>query len=209
MNQMARVSRKTKSAVFRHMLSRYEVDPDWVNRHLPEIGEILSQAVSPPRTARTPFVLTEREHAFHIESLPGVEDLDALQPEDAIKALERCAALILDDSLPFAFNHRALTRLFVAAFGVSPRSFDSDATLAVDGRNGEDAARNASMTRGVILNLNGDMRLVSATIIPHKTRERDRLMSIVGIGNDSKRDVAERHDDYLAEISPHGDGAGW
>ena len=34
-------------------------------------------------------------------------------------------------------------------------------------------------------------------------------MSIVGIGHDSKTDVAARHDDYLAEISPHGDGAGW
>ena len=209
LSPMARVSRKTESAVFRHMLSRYEVDPDWVKRNLPEIGEILSQAVSSPRTTRSPFVLTERERAFHIESLPGVEDLDTLQPEDAIKALERCAALILDDSLPFAFNHRALTRLFVAAFGVSPRSFDSDATLAVDGRNGEDAARSASMTRGVILNLDGDMRLVSATIIPHKIRERDMLMSIVGIGHDSKRDVAARHDDYLAEISPHGEDVRW
>ena len=76
------------------------------------------------------------------------------------------------------------------------------ATLAVEGRNG-------NAPRGVILNLDGDMRLVSATVIPHKIRERDRLMSIVGIGHDSKTDVAARHDDYLAEISPHGDGAGW
>ena len=83
------------------------------------------------------------------------------------------------------------------------------ATLAVDGRNGDDAARNASMTRGVILNLDGDMRLVSATVIPHKIRERDRLMSIVGIGHDSKTDVAARRDDYLAEISPHGDDGRW
>ena len=89
------------------------------------------------------------------------------------------------------------------------KTLERCATLAVEGRKDEDAARCVSMTRGVTLNLDGDMRLVSATIIPHKIRERDRLMSIVGIGNDSKRDVAARHDDYLAEISPHGGDGGW
>ena len=203
---MPPVSRKTESAVFRHMLSKYEADPDWVKRHLPEIGEIMAQTVSPPRTTPSPFGLTERERAFHIESLPGVEGLDELRPEDAVKTLESVAALILDDSLPFEFNHQALTRLFKAAFDVSPRSFAADTVIPVNRKDGgDDAAYTVSMTRGVILNLDENMRLASATIIPRKIRERDKLMSIVGIAHDSKRDVAARHDDYLAEISPHGD----
>ena len=204
MNQMARVSRKTKSAVFRHMLSRYEVDPDWVKRNLPEIGEILSQAVSPPQTTRSPFVLTERERAFHIESLPGVEDLDELQPEEAIKVLERVAALILDDSLPFTFNHQALVRLFKAAFDKSPGSFKVNTVIPINQKDGgNDAARHASLVRGVVLNLDLGMNLLSVTITPRKVRERKKLMSIVGIGHDPMRDVAARHDDYLAEQSPH------
>ena len=201
---MARVSRKTESAVFRHMLSRYEVDPDWVNRNLPEIGEILSQAVSPPRTTRSPFGLTERERAFHIESLPGVEDLDALQPEEAVKVLERVAALILDDSLPFAFNHQALVRLFKAAFDKSPGSFKSNTVIPISQKDGGDgSAHHASLVRGVVLNLDLGMNLLSVTITPRKVRERKKLMSIVGIASDSKTDVAARHDDYLAEQSPH------
>lgn len=203
---MSPVSRKTESAVFRHMLSKYEADPAWVKRHLPEIGEIMAQTVSPPRTTPSPFGLTERERAFHLESLPGVEGLDELRPEEAIKTLERVAALILDDSLPFKYNHQALTRLFAAAFGVSPRSFAADTVIPINQKGGgDDAAYTASMTRGVILNLDENMRLVSVSIIPRKIRERDKLMSIVGIAHDSKRDVAARHDDYLAEISPHGD----
>ena len=206
MTQMPPVSRKTESAVFRHMLSKYEADPAWVKRHLPEIGEIMAQAVAPPRTTPSPFGLTERERAFRIESLPGVDGLDALRPEEAIKTLERVAALILDDSLPFEFNHQALTQLFEAAFGVSPRSFAADTVIPVNQKDGgDDAAYTVSMTRGVILNLDENMRLASSTIIPRKIRERDKLMSIVGIAHDSKRDVAARHDDYLAEISPYGD----
>ena len=201
---MARVSRKTESAVFRHMLSRYEVDPDWVKRNLPEVGEILSQAVSPPRTTRSPFVLTERERAFHIESLPGVEGLDKLQPEEAIKVLERIAALILDDSLPFTFNHQALVRLFKAAFDKSPGSFKVNTVIPINQKGGGDgAAHHASLVRGVILNLDLGMNLLSVTITPRKVRERKKLMSIVGIASDSKTDVAARHDDYLAEQSPH------
>ena len=202
---MARVSRKTESAVFRHMLSRYEVDPDWVKRNLPEIGEILSQAVSPHQTTRSPFVLTERERAFHIESLPSVEDLDALhQPEEAIKALERIAALILDDSLPFTFNHQALVRLFKAAFDKSPGSFKVNTVIPISQKDsGDDSAHHASLVRGVVLNLDTGMNLLSVTITPRKVRERKKLMSIVGIGHDPMRDVAARHDDYLAEQSPH------
>ena len=201
---MVRVSRKTESAVFRHMLSRYEVDPDWVKRNLPEIGEILSQAVSPPRTTRSPFVLTERERAFHIESLPGVEDLDALRSEEAVKALERIAALILDDSLPFTFNHQALVRLFKAAFDKSPGSFKVNTVIPINQKDGGDgAAHHASLVRGVVMNLDTGMNLLSVTITPRKVRERKKLMSIVGIASDSKTDVAARHDDYLAEQSPH------
>lgn len=205
MNQMARVPRKTESAVFGHMLSKYQTDPEWVNRHLPEIGEIMSRTVSPTRITQSPFGLTERERAFHIESLPGVEGLDELQSEDAVKALERCAALIRDDSLPYEFDHEALVRLFKAAFNKTPGSFKTNTVIPVNQKDGGDdeSAHRASLVRGVVLNLDLNMKLLSVTITPRKVRERKKLMSIVGIGKDSMPDVAARHDDYLAERSPH------
>lgn len=201
---MARVPRKTESAVFGHMLSKYQTDPEWVKRHLPEIGEIMSRTVSPPRMPQSPFGLTERERAFHIESLPRVDGLDELQPEDAVKALERCAALIRDDSLPFEFNHDALVRLFKAAFDKTPGSFKTNTVIPINQEDGgDDAVHHASLVRGVVLNLDLNMKLLSVAITPRKVRERKKLMGIVGIGHDPMRDVAARHDDYLAEQSPH------
>ena len=201
---MARVPRKTESAVFGHMLSKYQIDPEWVNRHLPEIGEIMSRTVSLDRTPQSPFGLTERERAFHIGSLPCVEGLDKLQPEDAVKALEHCAALIRDDSLPFEFNHEALVRLFKAAFNKVPGSFKTNTVIPISQKDGgDDAVHHASLVRGVVLNLDLAMNLLSVTITPRKVRERKKLMSVVGIGHDPMRDVAARHDDYLAEQSPH------
>ena len=124
-------------------------------------------------------------------------------PQDAIKELERCAARILDDPLSLEYTHEALTRLFEDAFGESPRSFKADTVIPVNADADGESAYAVSLIRGVILNLDGDMRLASVSVIPHKIRERDRLMSIVGIGHDPMRDVAARHDDYLAEQSPH------
>ncbi len=201
---MARVPRKTESAVFGHMLSKYQTDPEWVNRHLPEIGEIMSRTVSPIRTPQSPFGLTERERAFHIESLPRVEGLDELQPEDAVKALERCAALIRDNSLPFEFNHQALVRLFKAAFDKTPGSFKTNTVIPISQKDGgDDAVHHASLVRGVVLNLDLNMKLLSVTITPRKVRERKRLMSIVGIGRYAMQDGADGHDDHITEQTPH------
>lgn len=121
--------------------------------------------------------------------------------QDAIATLERCAALILDDSLPFEFNHDVLSRLFEVAFGASHKSFEADTVIPVNpASGGGEAVYAVSLIRGVVLNLDGEMRLMSVSVIPRKVREREKLMSVVGIARDPMRDVAARHDDYLAEI---------
>lgn len=120
--------------------------------------------------------------------------------QDPIQELERCAALILHDSLPFEFNHEVLSRLFETAFGESHESFEADTVISVNPNGGGESVYAVSLIRGVILNLDSEMRLMSVSVIPRKVRERERLMSVVGIGHDPMRDVAARHDDYLAEM---------
>lgn len=48
------------------------------------------------------------------------------------------------------------------------------------------------------------------SVSPHKVKQRQRrkMFAFVGIGQDEKTDVALRHDEYLAEIDPHGGGGG-
>lgn len=80
--------------------------------------------------------------------------------QDAIATIERCAALILDDALPFEYNHEALSRLFKAAFGESHESFEADAVIPVNpDAGGGEAVYAVSLIRGVILHLDGKMRL--------------------------------------------------
>ena len=94
--------------------------------------------------------------------------------------------------------------LLKSAIGKSPGSFTKNSTVLIDETRKGDPGYHASVIRGVVLNLDTEMRLVSITVTPRRFRERKKMMSLVGIGRDPKSDVARRHDDYLAEMSPHG-----
>ena len=200
---MARTSDSPEKVAFQLLISKYQADPSWFDQHLPEIGKIVRQAALPSRPSRSPFGLTSRERAYHIEALLGTKPMDKPSPQDAIEALEHCASLIEDDSLPDCMDHESLVSLFRAAFGKSPGSFRKNTTIFTEGICDVEPAYHISLVRGVVLNLDLEMRLVSVTITPRKFRERKKLMSIVGIGHDPNPDVSIGHDDYLAEQSPH------
>ena len=201
---MPNIEYSPEKAVFGLLVTKYQIDPEWFNEHMPDVGEIVGRAVSPPRPAKPRLELSDEARAFHRESLARIRANDELEPTDAISALEHCAVLILDDWLRNGIIHETRVSLFQSAFGKIPEAFKEDTTICMDSERDTETAHQASLVRGVALNLNSNLRLVSVTVTPHKVRERERLMSIVGIGRDSKSDVAARHDDYLAEISPHG-----
>ena len=200
---MARASETPERAVFSIVSSKYQSAPEWFDQNLPEVSEIMRRIVRSPQSSPNPFGLTNSERKFHREALCRVKHMDKLNPEHAIEGLERCAALIRDDSLPDGFEYETLVRLFKGAFGKSPGSYKTNSTIPVDsGSNGE-PTYHISLVRGVVMNLDLGMRLVSITVTPRKVRERRKLMSIVGIGRDPASDVSAKHDEYLAEQSPH------
>ena len=129
--------------------------------------------------------------------------MDKLTPEHATEGLEHCAALIRDDSLPDDIGYDTLVRMFKGAFGKSPGSYKVNTVIPADGESNGEPTYNISLVRGVVLNLDLGMRLVSVTVTPRKVRERRKLMGIVGIGRDPASDVSAKHDEYLAEQSPH------
>ena len=193
-----------EKAVFNLLVSKYQADPAWFRRNLPDVTPFMEDAVSPPRPSRPPFKLSDNARASHIEALSNIRGADGLGPADAVRALERCAALLRERSLPREMDHDALGALFKAAFGKSPNSYRKNSTFAVREDGDTESVHRVSLVRGVALNLNSEMRLVSVSVNPVKVREWKELMKIAGIGRDPKRDVSVRHDDYLAEISPHG-----
>ena len=200
---MARASETPERAVFSIVSSKYQSAPEWFDQNLPEVSEIMRRIVRSPQSSPNPFGLTNSERKFHREALCRVKRMDKLSSEHAIEGLEHCAALIRDDSLPDDIGYVSLVRMFKGAFGKSPGSYKANTVIPVSGAINGDTPYNISLVRGVVMNLDLTMRLVSVTATPRKVRERRKLMGIVGIGRDSASDVSAKHDEYLAEQSPH------
>ena len=146
---------------------------------------------------------TEQVQSALTETLAAVAS-GAATPADAVKGLEHCAFLIRDDSLPAEADYETLCALFKAAFGKRPASFKKSAALKVAaGRTADDVVHKFSLVRGVSLEIDREMRLISVSVSPRKVKQRRKLLSFVGAAQDAESDVAQRHDEYLAMISPH------
>ena len=186
--------------------ARYREDPKGFREYLPGVAELLPEPSSRRVRTESPFRLTEYEIAIHRAGLADILDKmetgSATAPE-AIKALQHCAVLIVDDSLPEEANYEKLKRLISTGIGRSPESFKSEATIQI-GEGFGDVHERISGIRGVYLDLDRRMRLVSISIDPRKVRERRRLMEFVGPSRDPDPLASLRHDDYLASEDPHG-----
>ena len=164
------------------------------------IGQPTRQAIRFYRLSRPPFRMTERERQHHADSLNAILGMKEIPSQKAIKGIEHCAVLIQDETLtPHVNRERALT-LFNAAYGKSPESAKKNTVIPVEGLGSGEPVYHSSLLRGVVADLDTEMRLVSITIIPRKIREGRKMMSIVGIARDSRNDISINHDEILAEI---------
>ncbi len=182
-------------------------DPKRFGEYLPGVSDLLPEL--PPRqdSALSSSGLTEREISCHKDGLSEALDKlheGAITVEEAEKGLQHCANLIRDDSLTEDVGYAELKALVRAAIGKSPGSYRSKTTVPLGGGKDGPAFERVSAIRGVYLDLDRDGRLVSVSIHPGKVRERRRLMEFVGASRDPDRDVASRHDEYLAVQDPHG-----
>lgn len=186
--------------------SRYREDPNGFREYLPGVAELLPEMSPRQGRRKPPFGLSEAEIAFHRAGLADVlhkMETGSVTEREAIEALQHCAVLIVDDSLPEDVNYEKLKRLIITVIGRSPESFKSEATIQVGEGNG-DVHERVSAIRGVYLDLDRDRRLVSVTINPRRVRDRHALMEFVGASKDPEPLASTRHDDYLASEDPHG-----
>ena len=200
-----------RDSIIGQLKMKYGSDPDGFRAYLPSVAAVLDAMNPPPRPSKPPFVLTEQERTRHKQALGEILILQefgesgSVSSIQAIEALEHCANLILDGSLPIDVNFPGKVKLMKAAVGRLPDDFKKDETIVLDcSRSRDEVVNRASVIRGVYLELDKNMRLISISVYPDKYRERFEMLSIVGIGRETKSDVSIRHDDYLAEIDPHG-----
>ena len=181
-------------------------DPDGFREYLPDVDELLPDGPA-SQSSRARYRLTVHERAHHHGGLArALERVNAgaLSSEEAAQGLQHCANLLRDDPLTADVNYEAMMCLVKAALGKSPGSYRSNTTVPLRETDGGPVIDQVTAIRGVYLDVDREGRLVSISINPRKFRERRKLMSIVGAGSDPRRDVAARHDDYLAMQDPHG-----
>lgn len=196
---------KTKDELIEMLYLKYRSEPEKFRSYLPEVAQTLDRLDPPRPPGRSPFGLTERERRHHQQALVQILKAEGMpSAEEAFKGIEHCATLIQDDSLPEECDHKTLVKLFKAAVGKAPSSFRAQETIEVAAdRSSADAVAKVSLVKGISLDLDWEMRLVSITVAPGKVRQRRKLLSFVGIGQDTQSDVALHHDKYLAEQDPH------
>jgi hypothetical protein len=198
--------KSAEKRAFKIILDKYQADPEGFLKYLPELTGIVDTSSPGARVTRSPFGLTERERKHHVGNLARI--LAASQAgindeSEAIRALEHCATLIRDDSLPTEYDHVTLVALLKPILGKSPGSFKAISTVTIKGAEQREVINHVSLIRGVVLNLDRNAELVSVTVTPRKVRERRKLLAIIGVARDSEPDVALRHDHYLTQVDPH------
>ena len=180
---------------------KFNRDPKKFRAYLPEVAQMLDEYNPPPEPKRSPFVLTEKERAFHQDSLANILahlDEKGLSFEQAVKGLEHCAILIEDYFLLEGVGRDSLVKLLKPVIGKAPGSFKRNETIMIaEDRPSEDVVHRVSIVRGVYLELDREFRLVSISVVPRKVREWKKMMALAGMIDDPVTDVSTRYEDYL------------
>ena len=196
----------TEKRIIDLLQAKRKEDPEGFREFLPAVADLLPTP-PPKRQAKSPFGLTERELAFHKTGLQEALEKVAsgkAAPQDSVKGLQHYANIKAHDTFSVDATHDMAKRLFKSAFGKSHGSYKRKTTIPVAGEDAGPVQERVTVLRGVYLELDRNRRLVSVSVNPTKVKEMARIMKIVGIIKDAPPDMAEKHDDYLAMIDPHG-----
>lgn len=177
------------------LVNKYHADPSGFQNYLPEVAKELERLSRARAEGARPF-LTELERERYLKTALQLAKRKELSAAEALQALEYCARLVRDESLPFEITRDNLLGLVRKATGVPVSKIDKGTEIPVgEGK----AVRELTLLREVHLHLTWDDRLVAISILPSKAKERTKALKFVGLARDSAPDVAQRHDVYLAE----------
>lgn len=182
--------------IMRSLLNKYQTDPEGFRSYLPEVAQELGQLLPSHRRSSLRSALTEQERDRLLKSLSQLLDKKELSSEKAIKALEYCATLVQDGSLPIELNRQILLSLLHRVIGIPISKIGKATQIPV--QEGE-TVKETALLRGVHLHLTWNDRLVSISISPTKLKERSKALKFVGIAKDTATDVAQCHDAYLTQ----------
>ena len=190
----------SQEPIWQALLRKYQLDQERFRSYLPEVAQELDQLFPSRRKRSHRSVLTEPERERRQKALLQLLNEKELSREDAIQALGHCATLIQDENLPTDMDRKTLLSLLHHAASISVSKITKTIKIAV-GEGVE--VKEVALLRGIHLHLTWSDDLVAISVSPTKFKERSKGLKFVGIGKDTASDVAQRHNDYLAEMNPH------
>jgi hypothetical protein len=191
-----RPSKSRQESILNLLINKYQGDPEGFSSYLPEVTRELELLFPSQHRGSLRSALTDQERERLQKALLRLLDEEEPSREKSLQALEYCATLIQDESLPFEVGRKMLLDLLHQVTGI-PFSKVKKATK-IPVREGE-VIKEVALLHGVYLHLTWDDRLVAISISPAKLKERSKALKFVGIAKDTASDVAQNHDAYLAK----------
>ena len=185
----------------RLLRDKFRSDPDGFREYLPGAAELLSEQVPTRRRFGSPFGLTENELTHNRGELADILRKlteGTLTTEAAWTGLRHCAVLTKNGNLPYGWdenlshemNYEVLKNLLWKALGKSPGSYKRKTVVPTGQGTTEPVAEQVPIIKGIHLDLDINRRLVSISVNPGKYKERNKLVSIIGLCFESKQDGA-------------------
>jgi hypothetical protein len=185
-----------QESILNLLLNKYQADPEGFSSYLPEVTRELEPLLPSQHGGSLRSALTEQEQERLQKALLQLLGEKKISSEKAVQALEYCATLIQDESLPTKADRKILLSLLHQALGIPCSKVKKTTKIPI--RGGE-AIKEVAVLRGVYLHLSWNDRLVAISISPAKLKERSKALKFVGIAKDTASDVAQNHDAYLAK----------
>lgn len=174
---MKKQVKKPSDIVFKILINKYQLNPEVLRSCLPEIIPEIEKLVSSNRRIDASG-LTEIERERLYSFLSDTPKDDSVTKDEATRALEYCATLIRDESLPNDIDRRIILKYLHNVINTPLSDIEKISKINVsDGIE----AKKVAVLRGVYLHLTWNDKLIAISISPTKMKERPQAMRFVGI----------------------------
>lgn len=185
-----------KDIVWKILINKYRADPDGFRFYLPEATQEIEKMLTSPIKRTHISTLTELERARLCKSLLNIPKDKKIPQAEAIQALEYCATLVQDESLPDEIDRKAVLHFIHNAIGSPVSKIERVTRITL---NDGQETRKLAILRGIYLHLTWNDRLVAVSISPSKHKERSEAMRFVGIASDSDPNTSVKYGLHATE----------
>lgn len=185
-----------KDKVLHLIMEKYNSDPNGFRNYLPDVAEILDSVFPIKPKYNSPFGLTALEIKNRIDRLNDIlleMQNGKLERQDAIKALENCAVLTKDDSLPIGISRNVIIRFLGVVLGKPLSDITSESTIDIMQNDSYKIANRVPILRGIVFNLTSEEDLISISITPRKFKERTKALRFVAKDEHSRGSISNKN----------------